>query len=766
MKKSRVSSSSSVKGLLYRILLYAGAAALCLLVLWVLWLDYRVREKFDGRKWAIPAEVYASPLVLFDGARITESDLRLHLKHLAYRPVEAVTRQGQWSLHGRSVNVYIRSHRIGQQDYPARRVRFELVDGQVVKLSVEDGEPSAMVSLEPVLIGRIYPLLAEDRELVQLSDVPALLGEMLIAVEDRQFVDHVGVSPTAIARAAWQNLRAGKVVQGGSTLTQQLVKNFYLSHDRRISRKLKEAIMSLLLEWHYSKSEILETYMNEVYLGQARGHQIHGFALAARHYFDSDVKDLSADQIALLVGMVKGASFYNPRKHPERAKQRRDLVLKVAAQEGLLNDRQLQVALARPLGVIAQKEQTNVEHPAFIQLVKRQLMSEYQRDELEEEGLSIYTTLSLVTQAAVERQVERQLGRIEKAYGIASDSLQTAAVVTAVGSGEIEALVGGRDARFKGFNRALDARRQIGSLIKPALYLAALSPEGGKNLASLISDEPVTVEQADGRQWQPENFDRQSHGDVLLIDALANSWNQASVRLGLEVGLESVRQKVSQLGVEVDIPPFPSSFLGAFEMTPMQVSQMYHTLANDGVVVPLRAIRQVVDRHGVELSRYRLRLKDGLASADAHLIQFALQTAMREGTGKSVYQHLPDNLLVAGKTGTSSGQRDSWFAGFSGDHVGVFWVGKDDNGETPLTGATGAMPLWRDTLLDIRTRGLSFVSDDQIRYRWVDSVTGGLSGENCHGARLMPFRMGSEPISRAKCERIRNPVLHWLEKWM
>jgi len=739
--------------------LFAATCVALLVCLAVL--DRQVRQKFDGRKWELPARVYAQPLELYVGQQLTQTDLRDELKALDYKLGLRVAQPGHWREQGDEFEFYARGFAIADDVEPARALRVRLVRSQVVSLTTASGQALTFARLEPPQIGGIYPRQQEDRELVQLSEVPAILGETLIAVEDRSFVNHWGVSPRAIARAAWVNTQSGRVVQGGSTLTQQLVKNFYLDQSRRLSRKLLEAAMALILEAHYSKAEILETYLNEVYLGQSGPRSIHGFGLAARHYFRRPLQQLDTHEIALLVGLVKGASYYNPWRNPERALQRRNLVIDIMRQQGLIDAAEAARHQRKALGVVDPSQRQLHAYPAFIDLVKRQLLADYTAETLSSDGLSIYSTLSLRAQRHAETALAERLTALEAAYG--TSDLQGAVALAAIGSGEVEALVGDRNSQFSGFNRALNARRPIGSLVKPAVYLTAL--QQGYHLASRVSDGPVVVAGPDGERWKPRNFDRQSHGDVLLIDALVHSYNQATARLGMMVGLPAVAVTLQRLGVEESITPVPSLLLGSISLTPFEVLKTYHTLANDGVRTPMRAIRQVVGTGGQRLSRYPLKIEQALAADKVHLTQFAMLSVMREGTGRSVYASLPEDLLLAGKTGTTNDQRDSWFAGFSGQHLAVVWLGRDDNGVTPLTGSSGALRVWRDLFLRLPTEGLSIPAVDALDYLWVDSVTGAVSGENCRGARWLPFTQDARPTEVADCEWRQNPIYHWLRKW-
>ena len=727
----------------------------------VLVVDRIVTNKFEGKKWSVPARVYARPLELYQGLTLSADALRDELQALGYRRATRVRSAGQMRERQGTFDIHSRGFEFWDKRELPQGFRLRLSDGQVAALTTLDGEDLPLVRLEPRKIGGIYPAHMEDRMLVRLVDIPPLLGEALIAVEDRGFLDHYGVSPKAVARAALANMRAAGVVQGGSTLTQQLVKNFYLSHERSLLRKAQEAVMALSLEFHYSKAEILQAYINEVYLGQRGRRGVHGFALAARHYFQQPLMELEVPQLALLVGVVKGASYYNPWRYPERSKTRRDLVLKIMADNGLISPAEQVRATAQPLGVVKASKRSLEAYPAFLDLVKRQLQEHYREEDLRTEGLRIFTSFDPWVQRTSERALRDRLGKLERHHGLSKQPLQGAAVVSAVGSGEVLALVGDRNGRYAGFNRALDARRPIGSLIKPAIYLTALAPEHGYHLASPVSDAPVTVAGEDGSRWQPRNFSRRDHGEVPFYRALARSYNQATARLGMELGLDKVADTLADLGVTAEVPLVPSMLLGSVDMSPMAVATMYHTLATEGVYTPLRAIRAVLAADGAPLDRYPLLIEQRFPAEQVYQLNYALQAVMHEGTGRSAYQRLPRDLRLAGKTGTSNDQRDSWFSGFSGDHLAVVWLGRDDNGKTPLTGSGGALQVWLDLMEPLATRGLDTLPPETVNFRYVDLDTGGLSGENCRGARQLPFVQGREPRERAPCEWIQHPVVHW-----
>lgn len=746
--------------------LYILGFLLVAFVLWVLYLNGVVREKFEGKKWSVPARVYARPLELYQGLSVTHTLFEQELLALGYRPVERISGPGQYArrIDGGAYHyeVYSRGFEFWDKDEPARRFRLTLEDGRLIHMSEADGGALPLMRLEPEEIGGIFPAHGEDRLLVRLEEVPPLLGSTLLAVEDRHFVDHFGISPSGILRAAWANIQAGRVVQGGSTLTQQLVKNFYLTHERSFQRKIQEAVMAVLLEVHYSKAQILETYINEVYLGQSGSQGVHGFALGAQHYFAQPLGELSTEKIALLIGIVKGASYYNPWRHPERVKNRRDLVLRVMEREGLIDAAERERATNAPLGIVPDTDYSLQSYPAFIDLVKRQLQRDYREEDLKSEGLRIFTSLSPMVQRRLERVVSERLHRLEQGYDV--QGLQGAAVVTSVGAGEVLALVGDRNARFDGFNRALDARRPIGSLVKPFVYLTALQQPETYHPGTLISDDPVVVEARNGKRWEPRNADLESHGEVPLYQGLIHSYNQATARLGMNLGLESVYDTLREAGFEGDIPQVPAILLGAVEMSPYEVSGIYHTLAAEGVYTPLRAIREVLTAEGDPLRRYPLKMEQRFSPEASFQMQYLLQLALREGTGKQVYDRLPEGLALAGKTGTTNDYRDSWFAGFSGQHLAVFWMGRDNNDETPLTGSTGALHAWADLMSELPTQGLPLTPPGDVSFDWLDEETGKLSAEHCEGAVWLPLREGQGPEESADCQLDRSSSPSWWQR--
>ncbi|WP_426153586.1 penicillin-binding protein 1B [Pseudomonas sp. DC3000-4b1] len=732
------------------------------------YLDAVVQEKFSGKRWTIPAKVYARPLELFVGQKLVLKDFLTELDALGYRRTNAVDGPGQVAVAGGTVSLNTRGFQFYEGLEQARPVRVRFNGDYVAELSGTGGEKLPVVRLEPLLIGGIYPKNLEDRILIKLDQVPPYLVDTLVTVEDRDFYHHFGVSPKSIARAVYVNASSGQMRQGGSTLTQQLVKNFYLTNERSLSRKLTEAMMAVLLELHYSKQEILEAYLNEVFIGQDGQRAVHGFGLASQFFFSQPLSELRLHQVALLVGMVKGPSYYNPRRYPERALERRNLVLDLLQEQGVATPEAVAAAKKMPLGVTGRGSLADSSFPGFLDLVKRQLREDYQEEDLTGEGLRIFTSFDPILQMKAEAAVTESFKRFSARKG--GDALETAMVVTNPESGEVQALVGSRQAGFAGFNRALDAVRPIGSLVKPAIYLTALEKPSQYTLTSWIKDEPFSVKGADGQVWSPQNYERGSNGTIFLYQGLAHSYNLSSARLGLDLGVPNVFKTLGKLGVEVNWPAYPSMLLGAGALSPMQVATIYQTIANGGYNTPMRGIRSVLTAQGQPLKRYPFQIQQRFDPGSIYLIQTALQRVVREGTARSVYNVLPSSLNLAGKTGTTNDSRDSWFAGFSQDLLAVVWMGRDDNGKTPYTGATGALQVWTNFMRKADPLPLNMAVPDNIVLAWVDAHTGQGSAEGCPNAVQMPYIRGSEPAAGTACNSGpgggEDPVMDWIKGWL
>lgn len=755
MPASRVRSRGFILTTLL-ILLVLTLAGIIAVGLWLVRLDGVVQEKFEGKRWAIPARVYARPLELYSGAPLAQADVLDELRILNYRE-QATTSPGTWQQKGAELYVHTRGFQFSDGMEKAQVLRLRFTGNTLGDVASTLQNERGVVRLEPLTIGGIYPKHKEDRVLMQMKEAPPLLVPALLATEDRSFYRHHGVSIRGILRAVWVNLTAGGWRQGGSTLTQQLVKNFYLSDERTLSRKLNEAAMAVLLELHYSKNEILETYLNEVNLGQSGQHSVNGFGLASQFYFGQPISELQLHQVALLVGMVQGPSLFNPRRHPARAKARRDTVIDNLFAQEKITAAVRDAAKKKGLGVIARPTAASTVYPAFLDLVRRQLKTEYKEDDLASEGLRIFTTLDPRVQNAADAAFDASVSRLQKTYGKRMNGLQGAVLVSNPENGELLAIVGGRGT-FTGYNRALDADRQIGSLIKPAAYLTALE-SGMYTLATPLDDGPVQLLSQSGKIWEPKNYDQQDHGVVPLYFALAHSYNQATIRLGMTVGVPAVINTLKRLGVEQKLANYPSLLLGAVNMRPLDVLTLYQTLAAGGFRTPPRSIREVMDSQGKPLKRYGLEVQQVFDPTPLYLLNFALQATMREGTGASAYQRLPADLVMAGKTGTTNDLRDAWFAGYTGNYLAVVWLGHDDNRSTGLSGGTGALPVWTDLMTRLHPVSLAPAQPDNVQWQWADRVSGQLSAEECPDAVYLPFRTDTIPQEVAPCAQGGVPAM-------
>ncbi|WP_303720740.1 penicillin-binding protein 1B [Malonomonas rubra] len=749
-----------------RLLIKIVLAGLLLAASYTLYLDFAVRERFEGKRWELPAKVYARPLELYPGLKLTVTEMNAELTLLGYRETASPEEPGSYCWNNRTLDLVSRPFPFGDGFQESLSLRILFSGDRVQRLSDRTSKkPLPLVRLDPALIGGIYPDKKEDRVLVKLDQVSDPVLDALIAVEDRRFFSHCGIDLRGIGRAIVAT-STGDSVQGGSTLTQQLVKNFYLSAERTLQRKLTEMVMALLLELHYDKLEILETYLNEVYLGQDGDRSINGFGLASRFFFAKPVSQLDLHEAALLVGMLKGPSYYNPRSNPQRALQRRNLVLRVMADEAFITEGMLIAAQAEPLGVVERQSRGTSPYPAFLNLVHRQLRQDYRDEDLRSEGLQIFTTFDPRVQRAAERALSRRLPQLEKARGIQPNSLQGALLVTSTQNAEVQAVVGGRDPRFEGFNRALDARRPIGSLIKPIIYLTALQYPERYTLMTRLDDSPLVLQQPGTKDWAPENYDQKFHGEVTLLESLSNSYNVSTVRLGLKLGVSKVMSNLKQFGLAREVPEYASSMLGATPLSPLEVTQIYQTIASGGFNAPLKAIREILTAEGKPLQRYPLVVEQVVEGAPTYLVTVAMQEVVRRGTASNLGSYLPSALEVAGKTGTTDNFRDSWFAGITGDHLAVAWVGRDDNQPTSLTGASGAMSVWGTMMADLNPEPLILPEPENVEQIWVDPVSGLRSGAGCRDAIKLPFVTGSAPTEFAPCSRpsVGKSIKGWFER--
>lgn len=713
-------------------------------------LDKRVRAEFDALSWQVPTRVYARPLALAPGERLDAASFELELQAAGYRPGNGDL-PGTWSRDGGRFHVATRAFTDLDGPVPAMRLAVQLSNGRIASVTDRrSGKRAEGARLDPARIATLYGEKQEERRLVRLKDVPSLLVTGLQAVEDRNFKHHHGIDPWGILRAMWVNAREGEIEQGASTLTQQLVRNLFLSREVAWSRKAKEAAYSVIIEARYDKQRILEAYFNEVYLGQHGNQSIHGIAAGAEFWFGRDLSALRTQDMALLVGMIQGPSLYDPRRRPEAAKKRRDVVLAVWRDVGLISADEAKQAMATELGVSARPGVAANRNPAFMDLVRRQLARDYPADALRGAGLSVMTTLSPSAQLLSEQAVAGTLARVQRKDGPA---LQAGLVLTDAHGGEVLAMVGNRDPDEPGFNRALEAQRPVGSLLKPMVYLLALAQPDRWSLATPVEDAPVDVVLPNGKRWNPDNSDGQSHGRVSLADALAHSYNQATVRVGMDVGPERLAELLKVLA-GLRAQPNPSLILGSIDLSPFAMAQVYQFLASGGRIEPLRAVRGVLDTDGKAITRYDFQAPPAQAgdAVAARLVTLALQDTVERGTARQLLADGLGRLRPAGKTGTSNDSRDSWFAGYTGDHLAVVWVGNDKNEPTGLYGSTGAMRVWSSLFAKLPSAPLD-VGMDGLEWGWVDAAEYATTEEDCEGARRYAFVAGYLPPEHVSCQR-------------
>lgn len=711
------------------------------LIPYTLYLNHEVSERFGQLQWQIPTRVYARPLQLAPGLAIDATTLKTELDAAAYhtgdgaRPGTYARNGGRWLISSRGFNDV-------DGAVPARRIEVVLSGGRVASLR-EAGRRQTLKSarLDPARIATLYGQKQEERRLVRIEEVPELLVTGLQAVEDRDFNHHFGIDVTGMVRAAFKTATGSK--QGASTLTQQLARSGLLGigREQTLTRKGKEILYALLIDARYDKRTILEAYLNQVYLGQRGAQAIHGVAAGSEFWFGRDLRDLSTEQVALLVGIVRGPSYYDPRRNPERTLERRNFALGEFHETGLIDDAEYQRALKAPLGITRTPGSVAANRfPAYVDLIRRQLARDYPADALSGAGLSVMSGMQPSAQGLAEAAVSRTLKSLDHKT---RPPLQSGLIVTDVHNGEVVAVVGSRSFDEHGFNRAVEAQRPVGSLLKPFVYLLALAQPGKYSLATWVDDSPVTVALGKGKNWNPGNSDGRSHGSVHMIDALAMSYNQATVRVGMQVDPERVAALIRTLaGIEAE--PNPSLILGAVDQSPYAMAQLYQFLASGGEIQPLHAVRGVLDANGKAVNRYDKEpapAQEGDAIA-ARLITVALQQAVSNGTGTQLIRDGLGRLSPAGKTGTSNDGRDSWFAGWTGDHLAVVWVGNDQNKETGLYGATGAMRVWSAIFSRLPTAPLK-VGDKGLDWQWITGTH--TTDADCAGARRFAFVAGFAP---------------------
>jgi penicillin-binding protein 1B len=722
------------------------------------YLNRIIQHRFDGDTWAKPSRVYARPLELYAGLKLNPEQLMSELRLADYKPVKQVAAVGQFSRSGPIIEFFAKPFQLpgNAEPQPQSHVRVRFNGEEVAEVkNLDTAQLIDFYQLTPALIGSYIPSNGEDRLVVDEDQIPDELVDILLAVEDRMFFSHFGVNPLSILRALMANIRAGKTVQGGSTLTQQLAKNLFLTPERSLVRKINEALLSLMLEFRFDKKTILTAYINEVFLLQQKNTSVHGFELASKLLFKQPLTNLSTDRLALLVGMVKGPSLFNPIANPANALKRRNQVLKVLLNDGQLTQTEYEHLINRPLGVVKRLPTVN-RFPAYLDLVKKQLNSNYSAQDLSNKGLNIFTAFDPLRQQQLEKGLQQGLNRFK------NKEIQSAVIMADYLSGDLVALVGDRDTDYPGYNRAVMAQRPIGSLIKPMLLYGLL--KSGNSLATLVEDRPIRIKQSDDKIWAPQNYDKKLHGQMTLYNAFIHSYNLPFVNLGVESdALQSLAEHLDKIHLQKQSVIYPSVLLGALQLTPYEVAQMYQVIANSGYFSPLTTIREVTDDQFNLLTRIPLSSQEVFDRRAMIQLQRAMIGVTEEGTARYLKNRFEEKTF-AGKTGTTNDLRDSWFAGFANRYLTVVWLGNDENHPIGLTGSSGALRVWADIMNRVDDSSLKLSPDPELEWIYVDEIKGGETKKGCENTALLPFDKGMKPDFSSECKQdFIDRGIRWLQ---
>ena len=714
--------------------------------------------KFEVRRLSLPTRIYADYTPLQAGTITSPDDILEKLDRLGYRQVDSVAQSGDYASKRGDVYLYTREFVHPTGKYESQPVRIAFDGGAVSSItSLRDGHAIEKAALEPELLTSILSDQLENRLPVTLNQVPQRLQDAVIVTEDVRFWHHPGIDPLGILRAAFRNVRAGGVSEGASTLTQQLVKNYYLTPERTMKRKVVEAFMAVILDAKYSKQEILEAYLNDIYLGRNRSISIVGVGEASRFYFGKPVSEISVPEAALLAGMIRSPNNYSPFANPPLALQRRNTVLGLMLKNNKIDQETYEKAINTPLPRKPSRSKTGLTSiPFYVDRVIQEMGRDYGVKDVKGRGLQIYTAIDLNAQDTAAKTLEAGLENLERSsrYLRRRDNpLQGAVIDVDVPTGEIRALVGGRNYDFSQFNRALNARRQIGSLVKPFVYATAFEPSLSQQSitqATLVSDTRIPP-MKEFRNWSPRNYEDSYHGTVTVREALEESMNSASVRIGLASGIASVIRTAHTLGVQTDISDNPAMLLGAVDIPPIEMADAYSTIARIGSRLPLRTIRFVSDDHGNQVSTNDVvQPVQVFPARDVYILIDVMKGVLDHGTAEGA-RSLGFKLIAAGKTGTTNDKRDAWFIGFTPKTLALTWIGFDDNAPIGLSGGEGAVPIWTK-FMNAETAGqpsADFPMPGGISFVSVDESSGGLSTPMCPQNVVIQeaFKDGTQPTN-------------------
>jgi len=715
-----------------------------------------ITKKFDSsRRWDLPSRIYSDATPIVPGMTIPRSLLEPKLNHVGYHEVATrVTNPGEYRYAGGTLEIYLQNFEYPDIEFRALPVAIEM-EGSTVRAikRLDDGVALRGIRIEPELITSIYNNEMEDRLPVSIDSVPKTVSDAIISIEDKSFYHHQGISIRGTIGALITDIRNGNTSHGGSTLTQQLIKNFYLSPERSWGRKAHEALMAVLLEAHYSKKQILEAYLNEIYLGQNGAVQINGVEQASQVYFGKHVTYLSLPEAATLAGMIHSPNLGNPLKYPERAKPRRDLVLALMREQKLITPEQYEAAVATPL-TTARFPKTSRSAPFFVDLVLKQLKETYPETQLRTEGLRVFTTLDTIMQRSAEQSLDSGIDALNKHYPYLRNSptpLEGVILTIQPGTGYVKALVGGRSYSKTQFNRAIQARRQPGSLFKPFVYATAMDPARGQQAftaATVLDDSPISVKSGNA-VWTPQNYDLKFHGQVSVREALAHSYNIPAVRAAMNAGVPNVIKTASVIGIESHLEPYPSVSLGSFEVTPLEIAYAYSAFANLGVKAEPISILAVSDGAGKLLESREVKMRRVAPAGVCYVMNDILKDVFNYGTASTKAHALDFRRPFAGKTGTTSSYRDAWFIGYSPRVLSLVWLGFDDGHSVRLAGGDACVPIWTTNMN--RVGGLipdvDWKRPEDVVDRQIDPQSGMLATPYCPQTKNEVFVAGTEPTS-------------------
>jgi penicillin-binding protein 1B len=707
-------------------------------------------SRFEVRRLSLPTRVYADYLPLQPDMPLYPDDLLEKLDRLGYRSSQTLAQAGDYVAGRNEIDLFTRAFTHPTGNYPSQRVHLTFRRDGIESVSVGNA------ALEPELLTSILSEQLENRRPVTLNQVPQSLQDAIVVTEDSRFWHHPGVDPIGIFRAFFRNVRAGGVAEGGSTLTQQLVKNYYLTPERSMRRKVTEAFMAVILDAKYSKQEILEAYLNDIYLGRNRSISIVGVGEAGRFYFGKPASEINVAESALLAGMIKSPNNYSPFNRPDLAMQRRSTVLGLMLRARKIDDAAYRKAMTAPLPRKPFRQRSGLSSmPYYVDRVLQEMARDYGIKDVKGRGLQIYTAIDLNAQDAAARTLDNGLTALERnnrRLRRAATPLQGVIINVDVQSGEIRALVGGRNYDFNQFDRALNAKRQIGSLIKPFVYLTAFEPSlSGKTItpATLVSDSRFVLKRRFAADWSPRNYEDVYHGTVTVREALEQSMNSASVRIGLATGIPNVIRTMKTLGIVSEIDDNPAMLLGAVDISPIEMADAYTTIARIGSRVPLRTIRFVTDDRGrVVAGGEEVKAVQVYPARDAFVLVNVMKGVVDRGTGAGV-RSLGFHNVAAGKTGTTNDKRDAWFIGFTPKMLTLTWLGFDDNTPVGLSGGQGAAPMWARYMEAIagKARDADWAAPPGITYVEDDETSGGLATPFCPPNTIVrdAFKEGTQP---------------------